>query len=263
MAYDYVSVAEKELEHLIQIYSNKIEDGLKFLDHQKKTERGSLDVLFIDSGNALIVSEIKVVEDDNMLFQGIDYYSDVNKDIEPLSRLYNKMNNKIDPTQTPRLMLIAPSFSINLIKRCTWIDIPISLYTFKCIKIENSDDIVPIFTEITIPSKNKPVIEVYSQEDRINYIKDDIVKNRFIDLLNHVKEIDNKRITADAVKYDISVKDSGRVLAYFCPRRNFFLVNTYDHDSEWKPFKIISDEDVSEIYNLIKNNFEKTKNKST
>ena len=259
MAYENIDIAEKELEHLIQIYANNIEDGFKFIDHQKKTERGPLDALFIDSGNALIVSELKVVEDDNMLFQGIDYYDTVNRDIESLARLYNKIDVKIDPTQTPRLLLIAPSFSINLIKRCTWIDIPISLYSYKCIKVGKSEDIIPIFHEITIPAKSKPTIEVYSLDDRFNYIKDEDAKNRFIKLLNQVKELDNKKITTDAVKYDISVKASGKVLAYFCPRRDFFLVYTYDHDSEWKPFRINSDEDVPETFNLIKNNFEKNK----
>jgi len=258
MSYENIDVSESTLEHLIQIYADKIEDGLKFVDHQKKTERGPLDVLFVDSGNALIVSELKVVEDDNMLFQGIDYYDDVNKNIEALARLYNKMNHKIDPTQTPRLMLIAPSFSINLIKRCTWIDIPISLYLYKCIKIDNSEDIIPTFNEITIPSKSKPNIEVYSLDDRINYIKDDIVKKRFVKMLDQVKGID-RNITTDPIKYEISVKVSGKVLAYFCPKRTFFLVYTYDRDSEWKGFKIDNDEDVSEIFDLIRNNLNKNK----
>ena len=254
MGYENIDVSEKELEYLIQIYANKIEEGLKFIDHQKKTERGPLDVLFVDSGNALIVSELKIVEDDNMLFQGIDYYDDINGDIESLARLYNKININIDPIQTPRLILIAPSFSINLRKRCTWIDIPISLYSYKCIKVENSEDVIPIFHEITIPSKSKPIIEVYSLEDRFNYIKDEVAKNRFIKMLNQVKEIDIKKITADPLKYDISVKVSGKVLAYFCPRRDFFFVNTFDRDSEWKAYKIISDDDVIEIIDLIKDN---------
>jgi len=259
MAYDYVDISEKELEHLIQIYPGKIEDGLKFIDHQKKTERGPLDVLFVDSGNALTVSELKVVEDDNMLFQGIDYYDDVNSNLESLARLYGKINVKIDPSQTPRLILIAPSFSINLIKRCTWIEIPISLYSFKCIKTDNSSDIIPIFHEITIPSKSRPTIEVYSIEDRLNYIKDKVAKNRFINMLNQVKELDGKNIISDALKNAISVKASGKVLAYFCPRRDYFLVSTYDHDSVWKDFKIYSDEDISEIFSLIKEYFEKNK----
>jgi len=210
MAYEYIDLSEKELEHFIQIYPEKIEDGLKFIDHQKITERGPLDVLFIDSGNALIVSELKVVEDDNMLFQGIDYYDNVNSNLESLARLYNKNNFRIDPLQTPRLILIAPSFSINLIKRCTWVDIPISLFTYKCIKTDNSDDKILVFYEITIPPKSKPLIEVYSNEEKFNYIKDEVSKNRFINMLNQVKELDNKNIMLDPLKNAISVKASGR-----------------------------------------------------
>jgi hypothetical protein len=259
MAYDYVNLSEKELEHLIQIYPDKIEDGLKFVDHQKKTERGPLDILFIDSGNALIVSELKIIEDDDMLFQGIDYYNDVNENLESLARLYNKINFKIDPTQTPRLILVAPTFSIRLIKRCTWIDIPISLYSYKCIKPDGSKDIIPVFNEIPIPSNSKPTIEVYNIEDRFNYIKNESAKNRFKKLLNMVKELDNKNITTDAIKYEISVKISGKVLAYFCPRRDFFLIWTYDRDSVWKQFKINSDDDVIELFDLIRDYYEKIK----
>ncbi|KKM01404.1 hypothetical protein LCGC14_1794790, partial [marine sediment metagenome] len=41
-----------------------IEDGLKYIDHQRNTDRGPLDVLFVDSGNALVVAELKINEDD-------------------------------------------------------------------------------------------------------------------------------------------------------------------------------------------------------
>ena len=65
--YKIVDVPESRLEHLVQQGADLIEDGLKYLDHQKRTGAGRLDVLFVDSGRALVVAELKVVEDDSML----------------------------------------------------------------------------------------------------------------------------------------------------------------------------------------------------
>lgn len=259
MAYKNVEVDEKTLEFLTSVNADKIENGLKYLDHQKRTERGPLDVLFVDSGNALIVAELKVVEDDNMLVQGIDYYEDVTKNIESLARLYNKLNNiVIDPTQKPRLFLIAPSFSINILKRASWIDIPINLFSYKCIQVDGSSDVLPVYNEINIPGRIQP-IEVYSVEQRMNYIQDDNVKNRFKKMLDKIKELDSKKIAIDPVKYDVSVKVSGKVIAYFGPRRKSFVVYTYDTDSEWKPFTIDSDDDAENVMQIVKMNFDKYK----
>ena len=65
---------EKLLEEMIRKVPELIEEGLKYIDHQKRTERGRLDVLLVDSGNALVVAELKTIEDDEMLVQGLDYY---------------------------------------------------------------------------------------------------------------------------------------------------------------------------------------------
>jgi hypothetical protein len=258
MDYKYIDVSEKELEHLIRRYADKIGDGMKFIDHQKRTERGPLDVLFVDSGNALAIAELKINEDDNMLFQGIDYYDNVSKDIVSLASSYKKSNINIDPAQTPRLLLIAPSFSVNIVKRCTWINIPISLFSYQCMQIENSDDKILTFQEKDIPSIPKRK-EVTTKEEKYNYITDNTAKERFIKMIDIVKGIDNNKITIDNIQDYISVKSSGTLIAYFEPKRNFFRVETYDNDDVWKSFKISSDDDMKDIFNLINISFEKTK----
>ncbi len=134
--YKSIDVSERQLEDLIRQEANSIEEGVRYIDHQRNTERGPLDVLMVDSGNALIVAELKIDEDDTMLVQGIDYYDCISKNIEGTSRAYKDFN--MDPNQPVRLFLIAPSFSVSLLNRCKWIDIPISLFTYKCIIVEDS-----------------------------------------------------------------------------------------------------------------------------
>ena len=72
--YRQVELAESQLEDLIRTGAELIEDGLKYIDHQKIIDKGRMDVLMVDSGKSIVVAELKINEDDNMLFQGLDYY---------------------------------------------------------------------------------------------------------------------------------------------------------------------------------------------
>src|SRR5712692_3655473 len=130
--YTKVDVLEQQLEDLIRRNPELIDKGLVYLDHQKTAAGRRLDVLMVDSGKSLIVAELKVIQDDGMLTQGLDYYDDVTNHVEAYARLYKGHN--IDPTQPVRLFLVAPSFSQTLVNRCKWLAIPISLYSFHCLK---------------------------------------------------------------------------------------------------------------------------------
>ena len=255
--YKAVDVSETQLEDMVRKAPDLIEEGLRYIDHQKRTARGPLDVLLADSGKALVVAELKVVEDDGMLVQGMDYYDYITNNIEGLARAYK--DKKIDPMQKLRLFLIAPSFSISLLNRCKWIDIPISLFTIQCIAFEdNPKEIVPIFKEITIPSMPTKV-EVYTLEQRLSYMTDNKVRKTVENLLSEIKEWDKDNILIEPTKYDISLKVSGRVFAYICPRRKHFMIYTYDTDGEWKGFPVKSDEDLKDVTILARSNYDKYK----
>jgi hypothetical protein len=252
--YKYIDVSENQLEDLIRNYSTKIEDGLIYLDHQKITDRGPLDVLFVDSGRALVVAELKIIEEDQMLTQGIDYYDFITRNIDSIARQYK--NISIDTKQKIRLLLIAPTFSVNLINRCKWIDIPLSLFLYKCIVIENSKETIPIFSEINIPSLPE-TIEVYNIEDRINYVIDKNMKKLLEDLINEIKGWNNKNILIDAIKYNISLKIHGTVFAYLRPRRDFFIVSTYNQENKWTDYRVEQKQDLEDIRRLLNINIEK------
>ena len=84
--YRPVKVSESKLENLVRQAPELIEEGLKHMDHQKRSAGGRLDMLLVDSGGALVVAELKVVEDDWMLVQGIDYYDYVTANLQGLAR---------------------------------------------------------------------------------------------------------------------------------------------------------------------------------
>ncbi|MDD4902867.1 MAG: endonuclease NucS [Patescibacteria group bacterium] len=252
--YKSIEVSEKQLEDLVRQGASLIEEGVRYVDHQRSTERGPLDVLMVDSGNALVVAELKVVEDDTMLVQGMDYYDYISKNIEGISRVYKDYH--IDPGQTARLFLIAPSFSISLINRCKWIDIPISLFAYKCITFEDSKEITVVFSEVSIPSTPETV-EAYDLKDRLEYITSLDMRKIANDLIEEIRGWDAANITIEPTKYDMSAKVSGRVFAYISPRRKFFWVYTYDNEKKWASFLINQKEDLEAVKVLLKNNIDR------
>ncbi len=253
--YRVADVSETELEDLVRQAPGLIEAGLKFVDHQAFTARGPLDVLLIDSGRALVIAELKVVEDDAMLVQGIDYYDYVLRNLDGFARAYKR--HKIDSKQEPRLFLIAPSFSVTLLNRIKWISIPISLFTFQCIEFEDAKgETVPVYKEVTAPAVPERV-EAYSLDDRYNYITDAKIRGLAQKFVAEIQGWDIERVLVEPTKYDISIKISGRVVAYVGPRRKHFMVYTNDTGGKWTGYPINSESDLETVIPLVRDNFDK------
>ena len=246
--YTKVDVSEPLLEDLIRQHSGMLEDGLIYIDHQKHTASGRLDVLMVDSGKSLVVAELKVVQDDGMLMQGVDYYDYVSGHIEAYARLYKP--HDIDPTQPVRLFLIAPSFSQALVNRCKWIELPTSLFTFHCLKFEGDEDITPVFAEQEIPPPPE-VLVITQPSDHTGYITDQQIRDEAIALLDEIKNWKPGIISIDAVKSGISMKVNGRVFAYFYPRRQHYLLATYNDQEEWTGYPIKGDDDLVKVKSIV------------
>ena len=253
--YDIISVSESTLEDLVRQYCDKIESGLRYLTHQKQAAGGRLDVLFADAGNGLVVAELKVVEDDDMLFQAIDYYDYLAKNLEGFSRLLSA--HKIDPKQNPRILLIAPSYSQQMLNRVKWISAPISLFRYQIISI--SGEQIPIFIEEKIEATPVVVKEFTSTDEHVAYIKDASSLARAKKLIADFQAIDRSKVTIDPIKYAISFKYSGTVFAYFSPRRQHFVLSTYNKDGDWTNYPINTDDEFKAAYELATQYIEKLK----
>lgn len=248
--YKKVDVSEQQLEDLVRQYAGELEEGLVYVDHQKWTAAGGrLDVFMIDSGHAFVIAELKVVEDDGMLLQALDYYDYISSHVEAFARLYKE--HKPDPTQQPRLFLIAPSFSQTLVNRCKWIDAPISLFAFSCLRIEGTDGILPVFSERAIPAPQETV-EVHTISDQLKYITDPGSRALFDGLLTEIKEWAPGRLVIDAIKYAVSVKVDGRVFAYLEPRRKHFMVSTYNSEGTWNAYPVHGADDLDNVKPLMR-----------
>jgi len=253
--YQQIELKESQLEDLIRTGAELIEGGLKYVDHQKVTDKGRMDVLMVDSDKVIVVAELKINEDDDMLFQGFDYYDYVSTNIEAFARIYKDF--EIDPMTSIRLMLIAPSFSQTLINRCKWIDAKISLFMFKCIKFEGSDEIVPVFSEIDIPPRPAPIEEKYTIPRHAQYIKSSEVRKILDSLIADLPNWKKDKILIEPIKYSISVKVGGKVFMYLSPRRDKFLVETYNPEGKWVGYSVNSSDDLNGILDIMKGSMEK------
>lgn len=255
--YRQVEVTEAEMEDLVRQAPDLIESGLVYIDHQAFTDRGPLDVLMVDSGRSLIVAELKVVEDDGMLLQGMDYYDYINSNLDGFAAAYKQ--HKVDTKQPPRLFLIAPSFSVTLLNRIKWVDIPISLFGFQCIQFEDpKGEITPVYKEITFPGKPARV-EAYALEDRFNYMTDVKVRSLAQSFVSELQDLEKEKVLVEATKYAISIKYIGRVLSYIEPRRKHFLISTYDLEGKWFSTQVNSTADLETAKQGVKTFFEKLK----
>ncbi len=247
--YRKVDVSEQQLEDLVRRHVGMIEEGLAYVDHQNQAGGGRLDVLMVDSGKSLVVAELKVVQDDGMLMQGLDYCDYVSNHVEAFARLYKDHN--IDPTQQVRLFLIAPSFSQTLVNRCKWIDLPVSLFMFNCLAFDSDPDLVPIFAEQPLPTQ-PVIVEIKTLDDHLTYITDTAVRAQVSALLDEIKNWNPGSICLDPIKDAISMKINGRVFAYFYARRKHYLLATYNDQAEWTDFSIKDDDDLAKAKPIMK-----------
>ena len=253
--YKSVEIMESQLEDLARSGSEMIEEGLKYVDHQKIDGKEQMDVLFVDNGNSMVVAELNIAEDDNMLFQGLDYYNYVATNIEALSRIYK--NDGIDPTNAIRLMLIAPSFSQTMTNRCRWIDTNISLYTYKCIKFDDCDEVIPIFSETSIPEPPElPPGEIECFKDRLGYIKNEEIRGTLSSLLSEFSNWGKDKILIEPMKYAISVNAGGKIFMTLALRRDNFLLETHSAEGKWTSYPVNSREDLEILMALVKSNME-------
>ena len=256
-----VQVSESQLEDLVRQSPELIEQGLKYVDHQKKVEAGRLDVLMVDSGNALVVAELKVEEDDGILLQGLDYYDYVVTNAESYARLYKKFD--IDPSQKPRLLLIAPGFSVTLLNRVKWINAPITLFTYRCVEFEDKrGEMVPVYTEVSLPRPPEPPVSV-TLDDHYAYITDPVFRKAAQSFVDELRSWDSQRVTSDANQNDISMKVSGRVFAYVSAYRKYFKVYTHDREGNWEGYKTDRLKVLDDVKKKVRANFERKRKGAT
>lgn len=258
-------LSEVELEDKVRRAPHLIEDGLKFVDHQRGTHRGPLDVLMVDASQALVVAELKVVTDEAMLWQGLDYYDYVCQNLAGLARSYQQYN--VDPSQNPRLMLIAPDFPEALVRRCKWISdqVRISLFRYQRLILSDKKSETMVYVPVEIPKPPASVQEQISLEKHLAYIKDGNVRKLAQQFLDVVQGWDSKSVTLDVRQWGSSLRIGGRVFAYWEPRRAAIRISTLDlsKPGDWECLNVENEDALNTILAVTQKAFEAKKPSSS
>jgi len=244
---------EAEFESILTENPNIIEEGLRIIDTQVITNRGRLDILGLDSGSVLVVIELKIGESDEMLWQALDYYDWVFRNIDSIKRMYP--NYEIDYSQGPRLMLIAPSFSDTIKRRAIYLEPSGELLEYKYLQAGDKEGI--LFSPVSLPTgppddvpPDRPPIETL-----VNYITNEQSREICKNVIEQIRSIGNN-IQVLSRKYHIPFYVSGSRFAALSPWREYFWIDTYINE-EWKAAKIEAIEDFESIFEDIKKSFQK------
>ena len=163
----YTPQSEAELHMLIQKELDMIEDGLELLSHEYTSGKGTLDFLCIDSGGRLVIIEVKLHEDENILFQALRYFSDIDKDRYLIASGFDEKH--VSPEDSPRIILIAERFSEDVRRLSTLVKPEIELHEYTAVILPNGEKGI-VFHLVSLPVPPEPPLEPKTIDKLIEYM---------------------------------------------------------------------------------------------
>jgi len=236
-----VEVSEKELEDLLNEDPEAIEEGMRILGRQIKTDSGILDVLAVDMDGVLTIIELKNEIDDGQLDQGLRYYDWARTNIQLISQSFKE----VDAEEEPRLILIAPAFSENLKRVVKYVNANLNLFEYHVIKTPDGQRYVLCHqVEIIEP----PPPRISTREGNLNRIENEKVRQLCAECL---KELDDKGIEIRPIQYDrFSIWYRGKRFMYLGCKKAFFYCEVQKPDGSWtKRTRITTKEEWEKMFN--------------
>jgi Holliday junction resolvase-like predicted endonuclease len=224
MTFTEIEIEERNLEAAIIKNPGAIEKGLTVLDHQVPAGTGKIDILGVDSGGILTIIELKVTEDDTVLMQSVEYYDWVSQNTDRLAERYREKSPKvdIDAEEAPRLILVAPTFSLSLKTCCKYINADVDLFEYVYLKAKTGEK--GIFCKrVDLGPPATPPSRPLKEEDHINYITNPAMKQVCKEAIGQIKGI-GEDIEVRPTRSVLSFKHANRVIAYIDTKREFFYI---------------------------------------
>jgi len=207
----YLPKSEAELHVIIKSDLDAIEEGLELLQHEYPSGKGVIDFLCVDSGSRLVILEIKLHEDENVLFQSLRYFSDIDKDRYLVATLFSE--RKINPEESPRIILIAGKFSEDVRRLSTLVVPEVELLEYTVVSLPTNDKGI-IYHTVSLSVAAKPPAEPTTIDKLINYVTEDSLKpiiNKLRDSIKNLGSGIEEYATQGYIGYKYS---NGRQFAY-------------------------------------------------
>ena len=254
----YMPQSEAELHMIIKSDLDALEEGLEVLKHEYPSGKGIVDFLCIDSGGRLVIIEVKLNEDENILFQSLRYFSDIDKDRYLITNFFSK--KKINPEESPRIILIAKRFSEDIRRLSTLVVPEVELFEYTSVNLPNNEKGI-IYHSVSLPVGSKSPAKPTTIEELINYVTEDSIKPIIEKLRNTIKNL-GENIEEYATQNYIGYKHTrGRQFAYISILRKevefgALIVDEGKRLLDYEGIHIkTGKEDISDILEKIKTSF--------
>ena len=250
---------EKELHSIIEKEIDALEEGLEILKYEFGLGTGYPDFLCIDSGGRLVIIEVKLQEDDNMLFQALRYYNSVDKERYAIANMFSG-KKRINPDEHPRILLVAEKFSDDLRRLSTLVIPEIELYEYTVMSTPDEKQGI-CFHPVSIPKIEEIPAKPLTAEELREYITKDSLKSIFDKLIKDIKSI-GRGIQEYTTQGYIGFKYRGRQIGWLGPHRKSFdigavLIDENLHVLGYEYTRIESGtEDYMETFEKIRKSFE-------
>lgn len=225
----YLPYSESELHLIIQHELDALEEGLVLLQHEYPSAKGILDFLCVDSGGRLVIIEVKLHEDDNVLFQALRYYSAIDQDRFLVGNAFK--DQKIDPEESPRVIIIAETYAEDL-KRLSTLVVP-EIELFECtVALTPTGDKGIIFHPVSLPIAERPPAEPRTIDKLLAYLRADQFKPTLAAMRQAIKSLGQgieEYATQNYIGYKLS---SGRQFAYIMINRKSIVLGAHQIDEK-------------------------------
>ena len=249
---------EKELHSIIDKELDALEEGLVLLKYEFTLAKGTPDFICVDSGGRLVIIEVKLQEDENIIFQALRYYNEIDKNRYIIAKMFS--SKKINPEEHPRILLIAEKFSDDIRRFCTLVIPDIELYEYTILETADGKEGI-CFHPVSIPKIEEIPPKPKTTEEIKGYITNDILKPVFNKVLKEIKKI-GKDIEDYTTQEYVGFKYRGRQIAWLLPHRKSFDIGVSNIDEDGSSIEPDSlrieagTEDYTEIIEKIKKSFE-------
>ncbi len=206
---------EKELHEVIEKELDALEEGLCLLKYEFGLEKARPDFLCVDSGGRIVIIEVKLGEDENVLFQALGYYSIIDQERYVIAKMFQ--DSQVDPKEHPRIVLVAKRFS-DYLRRLTVLVVPdVEIYEYSLLQTPESKTGV-CFHSVTSPKLEVEPSKPSSVDSLREYIRDDELRMLFSKLIPEVESI-GEGIESYATQNYVGFKFKGRMVAWLSPYR--------------------------------------------
>jgi hypothetical protein len=219
---------EKELHSIIEKEIDSLEEGLIILKYEFAMNKGTPDFLCVDSGGGLVIIEVKLQEDENVVFQALRYYSEIDQNKYVLAKMFSI--NSIKPEEAPRIILIAEKFSEDIRRFCILVKPEIELFEYTILKTQDEKEGI-CFHSVSLPKYEEPPAKPKSIEEIKSYMTKDSLKPFFDKVASKIKEIDKKIEDYTTSSY-VGFKYRGRQIAWLAPHRKSFDIGVANIDED-------------------------------